>query len=103
VPGGNLKGEIDMRKTILTCDRCKLKVDELIEVGAGRRSRSYGLSYAGSGTTMEVVQLTAEWCFDCCIKMHITRPHATSAAIPLETPPTIEDMIREIIREEVRE
>ena len=91
-----------MRKTILTCDRCKKEASELHAVGAGLRIQRYG-SYTSAGNSMEVMQLTAEWCLDCCVEMHITRPGATSAAIPLEKPPTLEDMIREIIREEVRE
>ena len=31
-----------MKKTILTCDRCKKEVAALLEVGAGLRSYSYG-------------------------------------------------------------
>jgi len=91
-----------MRETILTCDRCKLKVDNLHDVGAGRRIKHQS-SYGASGNTMEVTQLTAEWCTSCCIEMHIVKPVDTSKALPLETPPTLEDMIREIIREEIRE
>ena len=91
-----------MRKTILTCDRCKEVVDNLHDVGAGLRVQRYG-SYTSPGNLMEVTQLTAEWCTSCCIEMHIVKPGKESDAIPSVTPPTLEDMIREIIREEVRE
>ncbi len=88
-----------MRETILTCDRCKEKVKELIEVGAGKRSVYSGSSY--SREHFELYQLVAEWCIDCCIKMHIASPCKESEAKPIQPPPTLEDMIREIIREEV--
>lgn len=87
-----------MKKTILTCDRCKKEVEKLIEVGAGERS--YNRHYGG-GDTYELYQLAAEWCLDCCIKMHIANPCEKSGAQPIQPPPTLEDMIREIIREEL--
>lgn len=92
-----------MRETILTCDRCKEKVEKLIEVGAGERSHHYSMSYGGGGDIYTVYQLSAEWCLDCCIEMHIAEPCKKSQAQPIQPPPTLEDMIREIIREEVEQ
>jgi len=88
-----------MRETILTCDRCRKKVDNLSEVGAGIRSLHYG-SYGG-GDTYVVHQFGAEWCLECCIEMGIAKPRKESSAQPIQPFPTLEDMIREIIREEV--
>ena len=87
-----------MRKTILTCDRCKKEVETLVEVGAGRRVKSYG---DDSRERMEVCQFLAEWCLECCIEMGITKPWKESPAQPIQPPSTLEDMIREIIREEI--
>ena len=87
-----------MRKTILTCDRCKKEVEKLEEVGAGRRVKSYG---DDSRERMEVCQVLAEWCLECCIEMGIAAPCKESPAIPIRPPPTLEDMVREIIREEI--
>lgn len=90
-----------MRKTILTCDRCEKEVEKLIEVGAGERKHRYGSSY-GTGTPYyEVYQLDAEWCLDCCIEMGIAQPCKEVKAQPIQPLPTLEDMIREIIREEI--
>ncbi len=95
-----------MRETILTCDRskCRKKVDELFEVGAGKRVQHYGSSYGSSrgGNRFEVNQLVAEWCLDCCIEMGIAKPCKESSAKSIQPSPTLEDMIREIIREEVK-
>jgi hypothetical protein len=91
-----------MQKTILTCDRCKKEVDKLYEVGAGARSE-YSGQYHPGGREYRVYQLLAEWCLKCCIEMHIVQPVKGSDAKPLATPPTLEDMIREIVREEISE
>jgi len=65
-----------MKKTILTCDRCKREVDHL---------------YDGKAS-LQVHQLIAEWCLDCCRDIE-----------PQEPSPTLEDMMREVVREIVRE
>ena len=86
-----------MRKTILTCDRCKKDVEELIPVGAGKRDYHYS-SY---GRDMESVwQVSAEWCLPCCIELGFAQ---ANPKIPAEkTPdPNLEDLIREIVREEI--
>ncbi len=88
-----------MRKEILTCDRCKKDVDRLIIVGAGERS--YCPNSFDSGGEYRVYQLAAEWCLDCCIEMGFANPVKSSPAVPITPPSTLEDIIREIIREEV--
>lgn len=88
-----------MKKTILTCDRCEKEVENLIEVGAGKRDYNYNSS---SGNTFLVYQLYAEWCVACCVEMGITQPYPKNNAVPIIPAPTLEDIIREIIREEVQ-
>jgi hypothetical protein len=91
-----------MKKTILTCDRCKKEVSELIEVGAGKREVHYNSYSYGGGNMYRLYQLSAEWCLDCCIEMHIAEPRKESEAKPIQPPPTLEDFIREIIRKEIQ-
>ena len=86
-----------MRITILTCDRCKKEAENLIEVGAGERHHQYSYGRPGG---YDFYQLFAEWCLNCCIEMGIAKPTKDSPK-PIEPQPTLEDFIREIIREEV--
>ena len=88
-----------MRTTILTCDRCKKEVDVLIEVGAGIRHCSS--SRYSTLVGYDIYQLQAEWCLNCCFEMSITQPSQDSPQPIIEPQPTLEDFIREIIREEV--
>ncbi|MDI6785084.1 MAG: hypothetical protein QMD92_00085 [bacterium] len=88
-----------MKKTILTCDRCKKRVANLYEVGAGLRH--YCTPTYPTAETYEVYQLVAEWCLDCCIEVGFTRPVKSSKAAPLDPEPTLEDIIRKIVKEEI--
>jgi hypothetical protein len=90
-----------MRIESFACDKCKKVVKksaELISVGAGRRDYIYGSSY-GVASHYTVRQLTADWCLECCISFGIE--NVTHDQPPPIIPPTIEDMIRELIREEL--
>ncbi len=93
-----------MRKTILTCDRCNEEVADLFEVGAGKRTVTYRSSqscWTVSG------QLDKEWCRNCCISLGIFgKSHyiEEDKAVVIQTPPpTLEELIREFIREEINE
>lgn len=89
-----------MRKTILTCDRCKKEVDALNDVGAGLRQINY--SFASSASVISG-QYRADWCRDCCIEVGFIRPNTCGKEeVKVVDPlPTLEDLIREIIREEI--
>lgn len=91
-----------MRETILKCDRCGEKVEHLVEVGAGARQQTYAYNYSPLSITHQLYQHTAEWCDTCCIKWGILKPvDATTEIIVLA--PTLEDFLREIIREEIEQ
>jgi len=91
-----------MKKTILTCDRCKKEVAALLEVGAGLRSYSYG-PYGPTATWKVSGQLHQEWCRPCCEEVgFITSSYGKKEDKKEEVqPPTMEDLIREMIRSEM--
>jgi hypothetical protein len=91
-----------MRETILKCDNCGEKVENLVEVGAGARQQSYSYNYGHLPITHQLYQHTAEWCNTCCIKWGILKPVdiTTKSTVP---EPTLEDFLREIIREEIEQ
>jgi hypothetical protein len=86
-----------VRKTILTCDRCKKEVDTLCEVAAGMKQNNYS-SYGGRGININSPYF-AEWCAPCCAEVgfHKYQPPKTVEEIQ----PKLEEIIREIIREEI--
>lgn len=91
-----------MRKTILTCDRCKKEVETLLEVGAGLRNLNY--HSFGPGATWHITgQLQEEWCRPCCEEVgFVTASYGKKEDKKGEVPPpTIEDLIREMIRSEM--
>lgn len=89
-----------MKQEIFTCDRCKKvvpKENDLTEVGAGKREQYYGSSF--SGERYEVRQFVSEWCIDCCKEFGLVISNRETPPKPPRT--TLEDMIREIVREEM--
>lgn len=56
--------------------------------------------------TNGIHDLMADWCRPCCIEMGILKPAASGADAPTvapETKPTLEDVVREIVRQEIAE
>jgi len=45
--------------------------------------------------------LNAHWCDVCCRQVGIYPPVASSPAVPISPPPTLEDIVREIIADEL--
>lgn len=86
-----------MKKTILTCDRCGKEVDKLTEVGAGARY------YYHANNSSALHQHAAEWCDVCCIEWGIQTPGKSVDAAPITPEPTLEDFLREIVREEIEQ
>lgn len=87
-----------MRKTILTCDRCKKEVETLFEVAAGIKRDQYS-TYGGRGITINS-PFYGEWCQKCCTEVGFNdyrQPPRTKEEIQ----PTLEALIREIIQEEL--
>lgn len=95
-----------MIKTTWTCDRCsktqdtpeqmwviKVNLQHLTDVGR----------YATINTSYEAV--TVHWCRVCCEAFELLGRHANKAQqliAPAPTP-TLEDLLREIVREEIQQ
>jgi hypothetical protein len=83
-------------KVILTCDRCKQTTEKLWEIGI--TCEPLGDYVYRSQFHVIRKQQKTEWCEPCVKEMDINRPLLRAQTI---TPsPTIEDMIREIVRSE---
>lgn len=85
-------------KVIQTCDRCNRSgsPEEIqlrgIFVRVGTNLHDYG-------GAQQCNNFCAQWCDNCVREVGIWPPSPTSPP-PIHPPPTLEDMIREIVREE---
>lgn len=98
---------------VLTCDRCGKS--ETIPFGdqGELNLRTIRISVDDPHYTSGRVFVTpVDWCYDCRVKMHIEKPpvpvenppaDAPPPPEPLPTRPSVDDYIREIVRETVRE
>jgi len=80
-------------ETTYTCDRCghsQKTSDQMWEVGFAYRSR-HGGSYT--------IQAPSWWCRGCL--EHFDVLPATTPLDPPPTPPTLEDLIRELVQDEL--
>jgi len=86
-----------MRTTTFKCDRCGAESTgddtiglEKVVVGSGR---FYDYSQRGE----------SEWCKKCRIETGVEKPDKNTPEIaPIDPLPTLEEMIREIVREEIQ-
>ena len=85
--------------TTYTCDRCgAINTDEAV-IRLERVSIVFGRYH----TTTQHEEHSADWCLTCRIKTGITHTGFDTEIrhIPDSPPPTLEDLVREIIREEI--
>lgn len=93
-----------MKVTTYTCDRCKKSETtndnlQLLYVAVGLRRERYD-SYR-PGYSLDDKQLREqEWCVNCRTELGIHEP-IPKQPVPGPVYPSLEEMIREIIREEV--
>ena len=98
-----------MRREIQTCDRCgesaesdaDRKVLGLSKIVIGREA-TYS-SYSGTSVYAAIRPWEGEWCAACCTALGvdgILPPNASRKYEP-EKAPTLEDMIREVVRQEL--
>ncbi len=83
------------------CDRCKKVVDggeSLMTVGIFTIYHGYKHSIP-----LTRIEKSEHWCIECRIEKGIERPHPAFKAKPEDPAPTVEDLIREIVREEVQD
>jgi hypothetical protein len=90
-----------MVKHIYICDRCKKEVGEhdLVNIGLGVKQRNYtGNSIYFSSDNVH----NAQWCYGCCNETGI-RLKDKKTPPPPESLPSLEDLIRGWIYEEIQE
>lgn len=89
--------------TIFTCDHCKeTAVDQQDFLTEVRVQLASPYGYRGDGFTTSNVP-PAAWCKRCLVKfglVHVGNTHLPAAAAPA-VPPTLEEVLRAIIREEI--
>lgn len=90
--------EDDVRTVILKCDRCGATAENdknfLKQVAVGV---NWGYGFQAAGRKLE-----ADWCRECLIKTGLHRPqNEADEKIAPPAPPTLEDLIRDIVREEL--
>jgi len=94
-----------MIEQIYTCDRCGRSTREkkdlaLSEVSVGVRSLNQ-YQYIGTTVTLfDPKQRKAEWCLECLFETGLAKKGSSHQKEP-ETFPSLEDMVRDIIREEI--
>lgn len=88
------------QRTIKTCDRCKFESEylEIIEVQLNQRNER---------RSFITVHQRAEWCENCCRELRLIRDTLTRTMNPSyvgpPTPPAdLEEVIRELIRDELK-
>ena len=88
------------KKTILKCDRCgtegKNEETVLFDVILGTTTTSY--AYSAIKVVPRYREWKKEWCEKCCDEFHLLKKAEPQEESPL---PTLEDMVREIVREEI--
>ncbi len=86
-----------MRVLTVTCDRCKTEIDKT----AVRNGQVWEIAVTRNGDKQQM----AEWCRSCTIEMGLLNQGGKEETKQprIDPPPTIEDFIREIVREEINQ
>lgn len=95
------------RRSVDRCDRCGVEIESAGSPASPLNTVSVVVSelkkWGGSGVPWrDGKRLEAQWCLKCCQQLGVMDPgpeHEQDAKTPAL--PTIEDMIREIVREEI--
>lgn len=92
--------EDDVRTVIFKCDRCGATAQDdkhfLRHVAVGV---NWGYGFQAADRKLE-----AEWCRECLIKTGLHSPqNEADEKIAPPVPPTLEDLVRDIVREEIEQ
>ena len=88
-------------KVIQTCDRCKKTGSpEIVEL-RGIYLRVSSKPYEEYSQASLVSNHKAEWCDECVRKVGIWPPAGLPPEQVMSPPPTLEDLIRDIVRQEL--
>jgi hypothetical protein len=96
-----------MKREILVCDRCKTQAEtpeEKETLGLGQIVIGFEIQYSGAYNSRKVwaanQQWSRDWCRECRAEVGILE-NENKRPIVSETAPSLEDMIRDIVREEL--
>ena len=91
--------EDDVRTVILKCDRCGATAENDKDF---LKHVAVGVNWGGYGFQAADRKLEADWCRECLIKTGLCRPqNEADEKIAPPAPPTLEDLVRDIVREEL--
>ena len=90
-----------MRTTTYKCDKCGAEdtTNKIGLVDVGVFTGGYRRFGSGSGN----YEYCKEWCYQCRLKTGLEQPKKPADAPAEVTRPTLEDMVREIVREEIQQ
>lgn len=99
-------------RNIAVCDRCKkeAETDEgkkilgLSRITVGREITNSSYSYYGGSGSIVYAAINpwdGEWCLACCKEMGVDKILKREERKTTDSTPTLEDIIREIVREEL--
>ena len=89
-----------MLTVIYTCDRCKKEVDKLFAVAVGLKEHKYS-SYGGSREYLhDELNREKELCEECLLDLGIKLRGKKKETV-VQAYPTLDELVREIVREEM--
>lgn len=86
-------------KVIQTCDRCK-RSGTTAEIALRGIFLRVGTNLHDYGGAQQCHNFSSEWC-DNCVRQFGIWPPSEKSPPPIDPPPTLEDLIRQIVREEI--
>lgn len=95
------------RETHYTCDRCGKTDNDLGRIGlktvaVGIKEIAFAYYDTNSNDLFDANRREAEWCAECLVKVGIYPKSAIPNTVQIDPPPTLENLIREIIQEEIQ-
>lgn len=92
-----------MKIEIYKCDRCgkEDKKPEEIDLLNLTFGKSMYQTFGGKSIYGILPELRVDWCADCRKKLNLLIPYGPADRLPDQKPPTMEELLREIIREEI--
>jgi hypothetical protein len=83
--------------TTWMCDRCKESSNDRKALAL----ETIGIRWNQYQSASQSLIHQAEWCVKCRVEMGVVGPSHDPNAQPIAPPPTLEDVIRELIKEEI--
>jgi hypothetical protein len=97
-----------MKREILVCDRCKTEAEskeEKAKLRLGTVALGFDLSYGGFGSGGNVYAAhqtwSRQWCQECRKELGILENQIKKPEPDASPPPTLEEMVREMVKDEM--